>query len=345
MNFLFYRYRFLLLYIIFGFISLSIELMVIRSLSTFNTIEPIKTIFSFFVGLIVAFILNIRFNFHIAQPKRKRALIYFTVISSVSFCIQLLFRKELIHSGMSMDLSRFLISGVFFIFSYFLHRKFSFKEYKKVGVAIYADGVEDIKKIYDKISNVCDFIHIDIVDKSFNLNANDVKAYRAEVVRAYWQDKPIEVHIMSKNPSIWLDELLPYVDIIYIHTNIDENIDNVLEKINQGGCSPGIALSLGDKVENIYPFLSKINHVLLLAIKQPGFSGQKFDMDILPYIETLDGEKHRNNIKICLDGGVNNSNIGFLNVDSVVSGSFVLNSKDPIRSIMYLQTSGEYEKF
>ena len=92
-----------------------------------------------------------------------------------------------------MEASRFLIAGLFFILSYLLHRKFSFKEFKKVGVAIYADGVEDIKLIFDRISNISDFIHIDIVDKSFNPTCKDVKAYRAEVVRAYWQKKKIEV--------------------------------------------------------------------------------------------------------------------------------------------------------
>ena len=51
-----------------------------------------------------------------------------------------------------MDVSRFVIAGSFFMISYALHRKFSFREYKKVGVAIYADGVEDIKLIYKKIS-------------------------------------------------------------------------------------------------------------------------------------------------------------------------------------------------
>ena len=344
-NYFFYRYRFLLLYAVFGIISLFTELLVARALISFDFPSYLSIIFSFIVGLLTAFGLNIRFNFHIAQPKRQRALLYFTIISSISFLVQYFFRQKLTYFGLPMELSRFLIAGLFFIISYLLHRKFSFKEFKKVGVAIYADGVEDIKLIYDRISNISDFIHIDIVDKSFNPTCKDVKAYRAEVVRAYWQKKKIEVHIMSKTPSIWLDDLLPYVDIIYIHAEINENIQEVIKKIESAGVKAGIAVGISEKLESIYPFLENVKHVLLLAIPKPGFSGQKFDMEILPWIEELNQHKNRQNFEICLDGGVNQATVKYLNVESVVSGSFILSAPNPIKNIMLLQTSGEYEKY
>ena len=344
-NYFFYRYRFLLLYAVFGIVSLFTELLVARALISFDFPSYLSIIFSFIVGLLTAFGLNIRFNFHIAQPKRQRALLYFTLISSISFLVQYFFRQKLTYFGLPMELSRFLIAGLFFIISYLLHRKFSFKEFKKVGVAIYADGVEDIKLIYDRISNISDFIHIDIVDKSFNPTCKDVKAYRAEVVRAYWQKKKIEVHIMSKTPSIWLDDLLPYVDIIYIHAEINENVQEVIKKIESAGVRAGIAVGISEKLESIYPFLENVKHVLLLAIPKPGFSGQKFDMEILPWIEELNQHKNRQNFEICLDGGVNQTTVKYLNVESVVSGSFILSAPNPIKNIMLLQTSGEYEKY
>lgn len=344
-NYFFYRYRFLLLYAVFGIISLFTELLVARALISFDFPSYLSIIFSFIVGLLTAFGLNIRFNFHIAQPKRQRALLYFTIISSISFLVQYFFRQKLTSFGLPMELSRFLIAGLFFIISYLLHRKFSFKEFKKVGVAIYADGVEDIKLIYDRISNISDFIHIDIVDKSFNPACKDVKAYRAEVVRAYWQKKKIEVHIMSKTPSIWLQDLLPYVDIIYIHAEIDEDIQAVFKTIENAGVKAGIAVGISDKLNSIFPYLDQIKHVLLLAIPKPGFSGQKFDMEILPWIEELNQHKNRQNFEICLDGGVNQTTVKYLNVESVVSGSFILSATNPIKNIMLLQTSGEYEKY
>lgn len=342
-----YKYRYIILYAFIGFFSLLTELIVIKFLTSYNFAYLPSASIGFLVGLLVAFYLNVRFNFRITVPKRKRALVYFFVISLSAFCVQFGLRSSVEKIGLGMDLSRFLFAGVFFIFSYILHRKFTFKEFKKVGVAIYADGVEDIANIYLKISNIADFIHIDIVDKTYNVNCKDVKAYRAEVVRAYWHNKKIEVHIMSKNPSIWLDDLLPYVDVIYVHPTMDEDLSEVIDKINLSKVEAGIALSVYEPLEIIdyYIKIKKIKHVLLLTIPQPGFSGQKFDMSALPILERLNAHKNRSEFEICVDGGVNDSTVKYLNVESVVSGSYILGAPNPIKNIMHLQTSGEYAQY
>ena len=346
-NFLFFRYRFLLLYILFGFISLVIELIIAKFLVYYNFHYLIATIIGFIIGLITAFFLNVRYNFHITYAKRKRALLYFSIISFISFSFQLMLRSSIQSFGFNMDFTRFVIAGGFFMVSYILHRKFSFHEFKKVGVAIYADGVEDISLIYNKISNISNFIHIDIVDKTFNPDCKEVKAYRAEVVRAYWQNKKIEVHIMSKNPSIWLDDLLPYVDVIYIHPTINESLSDVLYKINSSNVDAGIALSIYESLDILDSYIDSkiIKNVLLLTIPQPGFSGQKFDPSALPILEKLNNHKYRSQFEVCVDGGVNDTTVKFLNVESVVSGSYILSAKNPIENIMHLQTSGEYAQY
>ena len=49
----------------------------------------------------------------------------------------------------SYEATRLIISGLVFIFAYLLHRKYSFKDYKKIGVAIYANSVENLEKILE----------------------------------------------------------------------------------------------------------------------------------------------------------------------------------------------------
>ena len=344
LSLLYFRYKFILFYICFGFISLCVELVIAKFLLYYHYSFYFSQFFALIFGILIAFYLNIRFNFHITKPKRRKSLFYFSIISIIAFLFQYLIREKIKYYGINMDLSRFILAAIFFMFSYLLHRKFSFKEYKKVGVAIYADGVEDISFIYNKISKISDFIHIDIVDKSYNPNCKEVKAYRAEVVRAYWQNKKIEVHIMSRNPSVWLDDLLPYVDVIYVHPTMDENLSEVIDKINFSNVEAGIALSVYEPLEIIDSYIEtkKIKHVLLLTIPQPGFSGQKFDASALPLLEKLNAHKNRSEFEICVDGGVNDSTVKYLNVESVVSGSYILSAPNPIKNIMHLQTSGEY---
>ncbi len=344
---LFYSYKFLILYILFGLTSLVVELISLRGLLSFNLSYMFSFLISWFVGLFTAFWLNITFNFNIPNSKRIKALSYFTIISFLSFLFQFLIRNQINSYGYDMELSRFLISGIFFGFAYILHRKFSFKEYKKVGVAIYADGVEDIKLIFDKISNISDFIHLDIVDKSFNPDCKDVKAYRSEVVRAYWPNKKIEVHIMSRTPSKWIKELYQHVDVIYIHPSIDEPLIDVIDDINSNGVKAGIAIGINEDVQIIDKLLElkKVEHVLLLSITKPGFSGQKFDMETIKTLQFLNNHKKRSEFKVCIDGGVNVETVGYLNAEYVVSGSYVLKAENPIENIMHLQTSGEYVKY
>ena len=103
----------------------------------------------------------------------------------------------------------------------------------------------------DKISNISDFIHLDIVDKSFNPDCKDVKAYRSEVVRAYWPNKRIEVHIMSRTPSKWVKELYQHVDVIYIHPSIDESLIDIIDDINSNGVKAGIAIGVNEDAQII----------------------------------------------------------------------------------------------
>lgn len=344
-NFFFYRNRFLIFYIIIGFISLCLEWLMIVFLKNYHASSWVANFIGLTSGLLLAFFLNIRFNFHISPAKRAKAALYFILISSFSFLVQLYFRQQLFDYGISFQRSRFLISGFFFFFSYLLHRRFSFRDYKKVGVAIYADGVDDIQNIYNKISHVCDFIHIDIVDTSFKSDAPDVKAYKAEVVRAFWQKKPIDVHIMSKFPNHWLPELTPYVTTIFIHLNSKDDIFKTLSSIKESGCNPGIVWTVGEPFDLIEPFLASVRHILILAIPKPGFSGQSFQLEALQMVDRINNLPNRNEYFLCVDGGVNKSTVSYINSDAVVSGSYVLNATDPVRNIMILQTSAEYERY
>ena len=345
MKFYFYRYKFLIFYIIIGIFSISIELALYRISLLYGLSIFYSQFFSFTVGLIVAFYLNIKFNFNVSKPKRLVALVYFGLISCFSLIIQSLFKKNLLVLDLNVYESRYLVSGLFFFISYLLHRKFTFKDYKKVGVAIYADGIDDVDKIYSKIGNICDFVHVDIVDKTFNPNSENVKAYKAEVIKAYWKNKKIEVHIMSKTPLKWIKEVIPFVDVIYIHLNISEDIDSLINYIKNNNCNPGLVLSAGEDFNMLNKHLHKVKDVMLLAIENPGYSGQKFDLRTLELVNLLNNHKKRNNFNLCVDGGVNKDTIRRLDVDAVVSGSYVLNATNSIKNIMLLQTSGDYEKY
>ena len=169
--------------------------------------------------------------------------------------------------------------------------------------------------------------------------------YRIEAIRAYWPNKEIHVHIMSKTPSNYINEILPYSDVVFIHAEINEEIHDVYRMIKEKGRKFGLVFSISSKLNDIEPFLKLSDHVLLLAIKRPGFSGQKFELKALEKIKLLNALSYRHQFSLCVDGGVNEDIVKILDAENIVSGSSVLNNIDPKKQIMRLQTASRYGAF
>ncbi len=338
-----YRFRFISLYIIFGFLSLIIEFLIRTYVIKLGISDSFSTIFAVIWGNVFAFWTNVRFNFKIPRVRRNRALIYFIIISSFSGLMQWSLKTLSPYEFLSYEWGRLVTSGSVFIIAYMFHRKYSFRNFKKVGVAIYANGIEDLENIYSRIGHYPDFIHVDIIDKSMSKNAEDVKTYRLETMKAYWPNTQVQTHIMSTKPSKWLDEVLPHSDVVYIHAESEENIDELLDKIRIKNKMAGLALTMSTNPYKVSDLLIKADYVLLLTIPNPGSSGQKFDSDGLERIKQINNLSFRSQFVLCIDGGINENIVNVLEAENIVSGSSVLKNDDPKKQIMRLQTVGRYE--
>lgn len=341
-NLIFYKYRFFLVYILIGTASLFFELVIYNSLNEFTFNHIIVSVTSIIASIIFSFWFNVRYNFKISKVKRNRALVYFVIISFSSYVLQLIITENF-RINFNYEIVRILTSGSLFWIAYIFHRRFSFRDYKKVGVAIYANGVDDLKAIHKNVGDYPDFIHVDIVDKTFNEKATQVITYKTEVIKAYWHKKFIEAHIMSKTPSKWINEIGENVDRIFIHTNLDESLIDVLELINNKNCEAGLVVQDYQDLSVYDNFKKLINAILILSIKNPGYSGQSFNLESINLIDRINRLKTRNLISLTVDGGVNQNNIALIKSENVVSGSYVLNADNPIKNIMILQTTGQYE--
>ena len=177
-----------------------------------------------------------------------------------------------------------------------------------------------------------------------NKNALDTNLSKLEVVKAYWPKHKIETHIMSKNPINLIDEkIIDSSDIIYIHQEI-ENKEKVVKKILEKNKTPGLVLHSINNYENLEEIIQNFKEILILSIKKPGVSGQEFNEDSYNLIKRINLLKKRNNLTVCVDGGVKSNLINKFTSEKVVSGSDVLNSKQPVKKIMKLQTVARYEK-
>ncbi len=343
-NFFLYKKKHLIIYVIIGFLSLIFELSVRKLINIYVSSNIFFLHVSIIFGIIFAFYFNIKLNFNVPKIYLRRSLFYFFLISTCSYLFQYFISNKLEMSQYSFEESRLIISGSFFLVAYFFHTKFSFKDSRKVGVAIYANGYEDIPKIFNRIGPYPDFIHVDIVDKTMNKSALDTNLSKLEVVKAYWPNHKIETHIMSKDPMNLMDEkIINNSDIIYVHHEI-ENKEKVVKKILEKNKIPGLVLHSIHKYENLEEIIRNYKEILILSIKKPGVSGQRFNEESYNLIERINLLEIRKNINVCVDGGVKSNLINKFTSEKIVSGSDVLNSEQPVKKIMKLQTVARYEK-
>ena len=332
-------FKFFNVFVIIGFFSILLELIAYNFFLFLKIENNFSDFFALLIGICFAFYFNFFYNFEIHKSKIIKAFVFFFLISLFSWIFQKLFSNHFMFQNLSYEATRLLTSACFFLIGYFFHRRLSFSEFKKVGIAFYLDRKLNLKKIFSVIGNNSNFIHIDIVDKSFSKNKlkNDISVLSE--IKKIWPNHEIQTHIMSKRPTIILKEVLKYSDVIFIHYEIDESLNKLRKKIEGQNVKFGVAITLNTPPNKILSILKKATNLLILTVDDPGFSGQKFNFKAFDYIDYFNKVKFRKNFRICIDGGVDKNIIKTLNVDDVVSNSAILSSNNPAGEIIKFQST------
>ena len=85
-------------------------------------------------------------------------------------------------------LKEYFLQDCFFNWLFFTFN-FYFQKSIKVGVAIYANGYEELEIIKNKIGEFPDFIHVDIVDKTMKKNADEIDFSKLDAIKKFGQIK------------------------------------------------------------------------------------------------------------------------------------------------------------
>ncbi len=193
---------------------------------------------------------------------------------------------------------------------------------KKVSVSFFNSKniEEDIIKIN---SSSADYIHIDVGDGKFiESRFNPIKElneYNGALT------KRLDVHLMCSNPLSYIDDysLLNTEDII-IHCEVKQDILNLLDHIKSYGIKTGLAISPDTDISFIEPFIDDIDIILIMSVV-PGKSGQSFIYHTVDRIKEIKDLIKDKNIELRVDGGIDNETVKLVDVDTVISQSYVLN--------------------
>ena len=339
----FYKLRFLIFYTLIGFFSLIIEYIIrVNVTRMFDTNYLFTNILSISSSIFVAYILNIKFNFKVPKDRIKISIIYFTLISFFSFLIQYTFSYFV---NIEFFNNRFQISGALFFIAYFLHRKFTFKNYQKVGLAVHLNNENNISDIFEKVRNFPDFIHIDLIDDSFNQKNISCDLEKIAEIREKWPQKKLQIHIMSKDPTKWINRIsnIDNSEIFFHHIDGNDSI-KIYDLISKRNITPGIVLDKEMQYEEIKNLNKTFNNFMILCVDKPGFSGQIFEKKYTGLInKVIDLSEENKNLKITLDGGITPSIASKFNVQEVVSASSILDIDESKKQIINFQTSQKYQ--
>ena len=192
----------------------------------------------------------------------------------------------------------------------------SFLGSKNAGRALKTLNVTDI-----------DYIHVDIMDGKYVKHKTMPFSELSTIT--YYTEKRLDVHLMVNKPLKWIDNLASLnVDCITIHIDIKDDIEKIIERCKLYGIKIGIAVNPDQDITLAYPYLDKIDKVLVMSVN-PGKSGQEFIPESINKVNALKNEIVTRKLKtlIEVDGGVNFLNAKDLtNADIIVSGSTILKS-------------------
>jgi len=176
-----------------------------------------------------------------------------------------------------------------------------------------------------------DMIHVDVMDGHFvpNLTIGPpvIKALRKH------SSLKFDVHLMISPVHKYIEAYAEAgADIITIHPEATDNLENSIKKIKEKNKKVGVSLNPESKIELILDLLDQIDLVLIMSVN-PGFGGQKFMPEVLDKIRELKKIKEQKNMTfdIEIDGGINFDNCKSAidaGANILVSGTTVFKSND-----------------
>ena len=113
---LIYKNRFLILYVIFGIVSLYSENIIRNFLENYLN-NSLSSSISILFSIFIAYILNINFNFKVPKKRLVRSIQYFLLVSLLSVTLQYFFSQI---TNLDFISNRYLISGLLFFISFFV---------------------------------------------------------------------------------------------------------------------------------------------------------------------------------------------------------------------------------
>ena len=209
---------------------------------------------------------------------------------------------------------------------------------KDIGIApsILAADFGYLMRDIKAIEKNADCLHIDVMDGHY-VNNISFGIPVIQSIRKY-TDMKFFTHLMITNPGQYIKVFAESgSDNITFHVECSEDPDALIEEIKSMGKSAGIAVHPDTPIEDVFPFIGKVDIILVMTV-YPGFGGQGYldisDKRLRKLRKAIDDQNA--DTVIAVDGGVTEDNIKHIydaGARLFVAGSSVFHAEDPEKAI------------
>lgn len=184
------------------------------------------------------------------------------------------------------------------------------------------------------------YAHIDVMDgifvPSISYGMPVIKSIRKCTKRVF------DVHLMIMEPERYIEDFADSgADFITFHVEATKKAGEVIDQIHARGLKAGISIKPGTPVEEVIPYLDKVDMILVMTV-EPGFGGQSYIdscTDKVKAVRKLVNESGRD-IDIQVDGGINKENLSVVleaGANVIVAGSAVFKNDIAANVVEFLE--------
>ena len=188
----------------------------------------------------------------------------------------------------------------------------------------------------ERVKEVADFIHLDIMDDKFVPNFTYSFERTQEIVKQSLL--PIDLHLMVNEADYWGPAYATLksdgVFSVTVHFEATKDLPKTISLIKAEGVRCGVAIKPATPVEVVKEILDKVDMVLVMTV-EPGFGGQSFMSEMMSKVQTLRSwidDKDVAHTWLQVDGGIALATIDEASAsgaDTFVAGSAVYKSENP----------------
>jgi ribulose-phosphate 3-epimerase len=179
------------------------------------------------------------------------------------------------------------------------------EKHAKIAASILAADFARLGEQVKVVEPDADLVHIDVMDAHFVpvLSIGPVVVESLRPITAL----PFHCHLMVERPEqLFPDFAKAGADIITAHLEAVEDPGTAIGTAEGLGLRPGLAVNPETPVDGLFPYLERLDRIIVMTLFTTGWAGQPFNEATLPKIEAVRNEIDRQGLKVEVevDGGI-----------------------------------------